>query len=474
MTAEPRWATPRTPGRRTLGGAIGKVSKLLGTPFMPWQQGVADVAYELNEDGQFAYDTIVVTIPRQQGKTTLVRAVNVTRPLLNARQVVIYTAQSALDARKKWEADWIPAVKASPIGSQVRVVLAPGREAMWFTPTGSRLGIVATTEQAGHGDVIDQGTIDEAFSLQDARVEQSMRPAMMTRWNLARGDLGAQLWIPSTAGILGKSPYLWDYVQRGRKAVESGVNEGLCYVEYSAPDDADPSDPATWWGCMPALGTTVLQRTVAAFQRSMKASEFARAFLNQWALSGEDPIVPLEHWQGLARPIAPRPPWVVLGLDIGPRDSAAAITAVGEAHVVGEAQAGSELQSNVIESGQGTAWLLPALARAVERYGRPYVLVDEKHCAHLLPEIERVAGFDRVRPLRVTDITAAFAFWLRLVGERKLFHAGEPELTAALVGAGQRNVGDGLAWSRVKSGADITPLVAQTLAVSFWMGSWSD
>lgn len=450
---------------------------------MPWQQSVVDVALELDDDGQFAYDTVVVTVMRQQGKTTKVRAVNLTRPMLARNQVAIYTAQSALDARKKWESDWIPAVQASPLASRVRTVLAPGREAMWFPAFGSRLGIVATTEQAGHGDVIDQGTIDEAFVLEDARVEQSMRPAMSTRGNPDRDYLGrwrgepgfdgpmmgAQLWLPSTAGTLGrpKGVYLWDYVQRGREAVAAGLNRGLCYIEYSAPMDADPSDPATWRACMPALGYTVTEKVVAAAQKSMKPSEFARAFLNQWLLAGEDPIVPLDVWQLLARPDAPRPAEVVLGLDVGPHDSSAAIVAAGLVPREGDDPA---IQCAVLDAGDGTHWLFEALGRHVGRLERPLVTVDERQCRHLIPELERVVGFENVRVLGASDQASACAFWLRRVGQRRVWHRGEQELSSAIVGAAQRSLLDGWAWSRTKSSADITSLVAMSNAVSFWMG----
>ena len=72
-------------------------------------------------------------------------------------------------------------------------------------------------------------------------------------------------------------------------------------------------------------------------------------------------------------------------------------------------------------------------------------------------------------------MAAAWSFWLRLVRSQKLWHRGEPELMAALAGAGKRKLLDGWkAWDRLKSGTDITPLVAQTLGASFWIGPWGD
>jgi len=55
-----------------------------------------------------------------------------------------------------------------------------GMEAVLWS-NGSKYGIESTTEKAGHGDTLDLGFIDEAFAHVDARTEQSMKPAMLTR-----------------------------------------------------------------------------------------------------------------------------------------------------------------------------------------------------------------------------------------------------------------------------------------------------
>jgi len=48
---------------------VAEVAAQLGTPLMPWQQYVVDVALELDpETGQLAYREVVLTVPRQSGK----------------------------------------------------------------------------------------------------------------------------------------------------------------------------------------------------------------------------------------------------------------------------------------------------------------------------------------------------------------------------------------------------------------------
>ncbi|MBV9805194.1 MAG: hypothetical protein JO130_18495 [Solirubrobacterales bacterium] len=428
------------------------------------------MALELDDSGRLVYRDVGLITPRQSGKSTLILSLILTRCIVAANQHVVYCAQSALDARKQWVNNWSPVVEGSAIGSSVRVRLAPGDEGWWF-PNGSHQSIAASTVKAGHGQVVDTAIVDEAFAYQDDRIEQALRPATMTRNR--PGMLGAQFWIVSTVGVPSFSTYLLAKTERGRAAVDEGLTEGTCYFEYSAPQDADPGDPATWRACMPALGYTVDEDTIRAAFESMTRSEFRRAFLNQWVTALGDPIVPIDHWNLLARPEAPRPPWVVLGLDIDRQDAHAALVAVGE--IDDGPQGGPKgLQGGVLEAGDRTDWLLPALADQVARFDRPHVVVDERACRHMLPEIERIAGFDRVIALKTSEVPPACAFWLRLIQQQRAWHRGEPELTAALVGAGQRRLGDGWAWSRAQSGVDISPLVAFTLACSFWLGAWGD
>ena len=87
LACKPRIATERT-DRPTKGGEVAKVAEMLGTPLMPHQQLVVDVALEENEDGTPAYQEVVLTVPRQSGKSALVCALMVWNALRDKRQVV--------------------------------------------------------------------------------------------------------------------------------------------------------------------------------------------------------------------------------------------------------------------------------------------------------------------------------------------------------------------------------------------------
>lgn len=446
-SCEPRYATARTPERETLGRAAAKVARVLGQPLMPWQQRVADVALEVDGRGRLVYRDVTLTVPRQQGKSYWLLALMLTRGLLDRRQSIAYTAQSGLDARKKAIDDWWPMVRASALGSQASAYLAPGRESLTLS-NGSQVQLIASTAKAGHGRVIDLAVMDEAFAYADARAEQALRPAMMTRES-------PQLWVVSTAGTPDASPYLLDRVERGRQAVEAGVTEGLCFFEWSAEDDADPADPETWRTCMPALGFTVNEEAVRSAQLSMARHEFERAYLNRWTSAIGDPVIDLATWEALAEPDAARPESVILAVDVSPHSKSASIAAAGRRNGC--------VHASVLEHGEGTAWVAPRLAALREELGAE-VIIDPKACAPILGELD---GLDAVE-VDGNELAADCAFLVDLVGRDKLRHRGERELTIALDGAAQRPLGDSWAWSRKRSGPDITPLVAVTLAVGGW------
>jgi phage terminase large subunit-like protein len=131
--------------------------------------------------------------------------------------------------------------------------------------------------------------LDEAWSL-DARAEQATRPAMATRRN-------AQSWLASTAGTE-RSVWWRQKVDGGRAAADAGLTEGSAFFEWAADPEADIGDPTTWWSCMPALGHTVEQATIAADLAAMHPAEFRRAYANQWpdeALEGWC-VIPRELW----------------------------------------------------------------------------------------------------------------------------------------------------------------------------------
>jgi phage terminase large subunit-like protein len=264
-----------------------KAAEALGVPFMGWQEHVATVALE-HEDGQLAYRDVIVSTPRQSGKSTLVLGLIVARMLGAPGQVVLYGAQTRLAARTKLFDRWWPRLRRSPLRDMFTLTRATGAESL-RAGNGSVMYLLSADEGASHGETLDCAILDECWRL-DASAEQAVRPAMITRPN-------AQLWMLSTAGT-DRSVFWRSKVDAGRTVAELGLTEGVAYFEWSPVPGADVTDAATWPAFMPALGETVAERTIAADLMSMPMDEWRRAYGNEWAdESGGWAAIPRDVWE---------------------------------------------------------------------------------------------------------------------------------------------------------------------------------
>jgi hypothetical protein len=425
---------------------------------MPWQRHVADVALEQDPDtGLLVYRRVVLTVPRQSGKTTLLLAAMVHRAqAFRRRQRISYTAQNRLKARQKWEDEHLPILERSQFRPLFTVRRQIGQEAIRWR-NGSIHGLEAPTEESGHGDVLDLGVIDEAFSQEDARVEQGFSPAMITRPE-------PQLCVVSTAGkSRAKSPYLWGKVSQGRAAVEAGIPTGTAYFEWSADPDADPGDPATWWGCMPALGHTVTEAAVRGEFEEMDLEEFRRAYLNQWLDEAPDEwlVISREQWEALAGPpVAPGSP-VAFAADMTPDMSYGAIGVAWRdaddlVHV--EVPAGDHRP--------GTAWMAERLIELYNTWPTCAVVVAaDGPASTLIPPLQAALPREVLLKPGATDRAAATGQMYEGVTDSRTWrHLGQVELTTALASARKQVVGDHWWWARKNVMADVSPLVAVTYA----------
>jgi hypothetical protein len=466
-TCRPRFSTPRDESFPTLGPAVGEVARRLGRPLMPWQQDLVDVAYEYDPvSGSFRYNEIDVTVPRQSGKTTVTLAKKVYRLTVLARQFgpqrSTYTAQSRLKARQKLEKDFAELLRGSSSFREIenakarpqratewRLSLNNGSESIQFG-RGSFLQIDAPSRTGGHGDTLDDGTIDEAFAHEDDTIEAGMRPSMATRRN-------AQLWVISTAGDA-RSKYLYRKVLAGRAAHESGKHGGVCCVEYSAPDDADPGDPAVWWSCMPALGWTIPEDFIRGeWERAQRKGQegvdtFCRAYLNQWPEvpdlgdDGTGGAIDMAAWLALidTYPILTAP---VFGVATAPDQSWSAICAAWRR------PDGSTQLLLGDDYRRDSTWVAARVSELRARYGGA-VLVDAASKG-LVPDAVQTTLTDRA----IADNALANA-----VKVGALRHGNEPALNTAVRAARWKASGETQVLD-VKGSTDISPLRAAALAL---------
>jgi phage terminase large subunit-like protein len=447
--AAPLNATRRDPTLATEGARVALVANMLGTPLLPWQRYTADVAGELLPNGTYRYKVVVVTVPRQSGKTTLVRAVTVDRALSRDGCGVFYTAQTGKDARERW-ADLVDAVKGSPLKSLATVRSAAGSERVLF-PNGSMVRCFAPVATSLHGYTPPLVVLDEAFAHDEQTGNDLMGaigPAQVTIPH-------RQLWIVSTAGTA-SSVFLRRWVDAGRAGTE-----GVALLEWAAgPDVTDTYDPSTWPAFHPAMvdtgnGPLVTAEAIAAQADQLTRAEFERAYLNRWTRTASN-LIPAEDWDALANleqelPADLPTSSVVYAYDVMPDRSTSALVAVWRAP-------GRPTQARVVRSSPGVAWLHGAIDQLREWGYRTFAAAEDGPAREVTDELAR-RGVD-VETIGGRHYADAWGFLMRHIAEGTLEHDGSDALAVAAANVATRPLGDASAPSRRASAGDVTPLVA--------------
>jgi len=436
---------------------------------MPWQREVANVGCEIDPvSGLPAYREVVVTVPRQSGKTTLFLSWQINRclsPRWRHPQRSAFTAQSGKDARDKWLDELYPLIKASKLNKlQKQMTRGMGNEYVAWR-TGSLIRLLSTSSSSGHSKTLHQAVLDEIWHDADDRREQGLRPAMITVRD-------AQLLVCSTAGTAASVVYNRK-VALGRRAVAKDSDHGIAYFEFSAPDGWDPEDEGSYFGFMPALCPdppcrcgvddggwvhTVTLDAIRSERVSMDPPEFARAYGNVPTPSMVEQPISLADWQQTAadrRRPRKSVPVFFLAASLGMRSAS-----IGTAFYARNVPHGE-----LADRRPGTDWLV-ARAAKLHRDFPDAVFAVEAHGAvsALLPELAEVG----IEPeeFATSEMGRGCAHVQKLVGDKAMTHSDDPLCVDALAGAVKHDVGDGLwKWSHRRSSTDISPLVAVTEAL---------
>jgi hypothetical protein len=475
VPASPLFATARTPGRRSDGRAIGVLAASMGRPLAPWQQLVADVATERLDDGSWAYQVVVVTVPRQSGKTTLITPFASHRCLICPDALTWYTAQTRQDARDNF-GEAVKLLKRSPLRPpRTKVRLSNGSEGVTY-PGGATWRVFAPTPDALHGKANEQVTVDEAWAFDGVRglaLEQAILPTFTTT--------GGQLVILSTAGTA-ESAWLLSYVERGRAAVRAGRREGIAFFEWGVGDDVrdqveqglidgvDDRDAPSYLAALDAIldahpmahdGGTLNLKALRTAAETMRPGEFLRAYGNAWTGVAER-VIPASAVADTTATSWPKPTVpVALGFDVALDRSSSAIVAAWRDSVDGP------IRFDVVDERPGTGWVARRLVELQTE--RKPVAIAHPGAGPGVDVADEAARqgvvFTPEAGLSTRDYVASCASLLAQLVDRRALHLGQASFVAAASAAAKRDLGDGgWAWSRRESAASIAPVVGASVA----------
>lgn len=440
-----KFATARDLSRPTRGTRQGQFARVwLHQPFIPFQQHIADVGGELDPDtGLPVYPLVVVTGPRQIGKSHMSMAGNGERCFTVPRFRAWYTAQTGGDARDQFLKFNDENVKGSPLEKVVRTLRGNGHEVMKF-PNDSTIRPHPPTEDAMHGKQSDRNDVDEGWAFtedQGKQLMQAIAPTQLTR-------PGAQTWIWSAGGTA-NSTWLAALVARGRAG-----DPNMAYFELGIPDDLPLDDLEAIAAHHPAYGYHVTLDSIRNLRAQLEDdAEFARAAGNRWTevIGG---AITAGTWNSVRYP-DPIPDDAPLGYGAARAEDGSHVAVAAAALVDGYV---------VVE----LVDVLPAhnAAPTVKKWaaGADLVIDPSGPSASLVDDLVKIRT-SRLVQLSARDASAACAKLLDALPHRAYRFRPSEALDAAVKVAAKRRVGDGgYAWSRTEAGPSIAAIEAATNA----------
>ena len=469
----PRWATSRSPERPTFGPAVAKLAKSLGKPLLPWQRYVVDVGLEVDQEGEFVYDEVIVFAQRRSGKTVIIEPVTFHRCGQPAKRSAWITAQKRDNAVKRWRAA-TDVMLESPLGPRLSRKVSHSFEELMWKKTGSQFLPFAPDEDSMHGEDPDLVWVDELWSLsleQKKKIQQGYQPA----WSVKTG----QEWKMSAAGTA-RSGWMKHERTRGRAAVESGGRSRIAYFEWCVPElvDGKPVQELDDERLLQVVLDNHPRRDhglrhgfLVGQLAGMGRSGFLRAYggLDEDA-TAQDTVIPgAALGRALSSVKIPEDARVGIGVAVDPERREASVSAAWR-------DAAGIAVTEVLQRRAGTRWAAAFVAGVDERNDIGTIAVNNAGPARdVADELERPVENDGygLELLRVasSDYAAACARFDDEItdvpegGRPTVTHNGDPDLMDALRAANRdRKIGSGRAWGS-ETGEPISTLESHTLAV---------
>ncbi len=451
------WAPPAA--SQSLGDATIELCASAGLVLDPWQELCVRVILAEDAEGMPVAFEAAVIVARQNGKGSILEALCLGWLFLTDTPLIMWSAHEFKTAAEGFRRIRALIANAPHLAKRVEAVrTAAGSEAI-ILRTGQRLRFVARSKGSGRGFTGGKIILDESYELDPADLD-ALVPTLSTQPT-------AQIVYTSSAGMASSSK-LRSVRDRGRKGGDLALaylewgGRAICPISCQHPrpgEDGEElcklNDRSEWRGANPAA--RVPDSFIAKERRALSSEGFARERLGIWDEPiGESPISVVD-WTECAdvdSKIASTP---VLAIDVSPGLKSAAVSAAGW-------RSDGLAHGEVIRADLGVEWVVGYVKGVIERQNAAGVwLIGSAPARALLPDLE-AAGIT-VEKLGDVETAASCSALQAEIASRRFRHLGDPVLTEALAGAARRDVGDGgWAWRRKTSTADISPLVALTVA----------
>lgn len=445
----------------------------LGVTFDAWQHGVGTLALGKNADGKYASSVggIVLSIPRQVGKTFLVGMMVIALCLIFPKLTVLWSAHHLRTSTKTFKTfqGMVKKKKVWPFIDTIRQ--ANGEQEILFT-NGSIIMFGARSQGFGRGfDKVDIEVFDEAQILDSKALED-----MVAATNQAEAmDAGALLFF------MGTPPRPVDpgdeFANRRKKAL-SGKSDKMVYVELSADRGAKRNDRKQWMKANPSYPSRTPDEAMERMSEQLTDDDsWNREALGIWdedALTKS--LIPADHWRMLFVPdgsvMADRR---VVGIKFSVDGSLVGLS-IGVRPVDGPVHVSGIRLASMAE---GLGWIVQWCEQRRESIDQ--IVIDGKSGATSLVSALVDAGFQPrskvkkpssrfVRIPTLDEYISAHVEFLTAVRAEDMSHGDSPLLDEQVAGSMKRSIGNlgGWGWQPIRDTDNTTLLDSATLA---WWGA---
>lgn len=420
-----------------------------------WQQWILDDWLAVSA-GRWASLKCGLSVPRQNGKNGTLE-VRELFGMIGRGEQILHTAHQVKTAQKHFrrlkhffgkKVD-DPTARFPELNALVGELRNVNGQEGIFLKNGGSVELVARSQGSGRGFTVDVIVCDEAQDMSDDDLEALLATS-------SAGPKGDPQWI--FTGTPPGPKANGEVFTRNRTEALEGKARKVCWYEWAADPDDDLDSHEVWAKANPGLVAGRLLLDVIEGERGTFSDDgFGRERLGMWDEASSNRVIDVGSWSTCGDEQSRPSSRLALAIDVSPDRSTASVAVAGQ-------RADGRWHVELDEQRHGVGWLVAYVKNRCERNDIRAVVVDAMSPAASLLDPLKTAKV-KVTTTGPRDMAQACGSFYDGTQEDWLRHIDQPQLNAALGAARKRPLGDAWAWNRKNQSADITALVACTLAL---------